>query len=73
MFTADRSFPLVFVLVDDWYQRKARLSPRQTGAKTEFLDCEVITLIAEEDFYSVSLWDPYIGLHPRKLSDSVPG
>ncbi len=72
-------FLIVFVLVDDWYQRKGKhYLQGKPGAKPEFLDSEVITLMLMEDFIPYPSETQYIGyiranyldLFPRLISQS---
>jgi hypothetical protein len=44
-------FTIIFVLVDDWYQQEGvKLLKGKPGAKPEFSDSEVITLMLTQDF-----------------------
>ena len=49
--TASDLLTIIFVLVDDWYQvRGIRLLKGKPGAKPEFSNSEVITLLLAMDF-----------------------
>lgn len=72
-------FIIVFVLVDDWYQMKGkRYLQRKPGAKPEFTDSEVITLMLMQDFIPYPSETQYIGyiranylaLFPKLVSQS---
>jgi len=72
-------FLIVFVLVDDWYQQKGKLLLRgKAGAKPEFTDSEVITLMLMQDFipypsetqYIAYIRANYLALFPRLVDQS---
>ncbi len=55
-------FIIVFVLVDDWYQMKGKhYLQGKPGAKPEFADSEVITLMLMQDFIPYPSETQYIG------------
>jgi hypothetical protein len=70
---------IIFVLVDDWYQvQGAQLLKGKPGAKPEFSDSEVITLMLAQDFIPYPSETQYIGfiranyrsLFPKLLDQS---
>lgn len=70
---------IIFVIVDDWYQEKGKkLLKGKAGAKPEFTDSEVITLMLAQDFIPYSSETQYIGhiranyhaLFPKLLDQS---
>jgi hypothetical protein len=70
---------IIFVLVDDWYQSNGKkLLKGKPGAKPEFTDSEVITLMLAQDFIPYSSETQYIGhiranylaLFPKLLDQS---
>ncbi len=72
-------FTIIFVLVDDWYQAEGKkLLKGKPGAKPEFTDSEVITLMLAQDFIPYPSETQYIGhiranylaLFPRLLDQS---
>ncbi len=72
-------FIIVYVLVDDWYQMKGKhYLQGKPGAKPEFADSEVITLMLMQDFIPYPSETQYIGyiranylaLFPRLISQS---
>jgi len=69
----------IFVLVDDWYQQEGvSLLKGKPGAKPEFTDSEVITLMLAQEFISYPSETQYIGyiranhlaLFPRLVDQS---
>lgn len=53
---------IIFVLVDDWYQSECKkLLTGKPGAKPEFTDSEVITLMLAQDFIPYPSETQYIG------------
>lgn len=53
---------IIYVLVDDWYQAKgANLLKGKPGAKPEFTDSEVITLILAQDYIPYPSETQYLG------------
>lgn len=72
-------FTIIFVLVDDWYQSEGKkLLTGKPGAKPEFTDSEVITLMLAQDFIPYPSETQYIGhiranylaLFPKLLDQS---
>ena len=70
---------IIFVLVDDWYQQEGtKLLKGKPGAKPEFSDSEVITLMLAQDFIPYPSETQYIGfiranylaLFPRLVDQS---
>jgi hypothetical protein len=70
---------IIFVLVDDWYQARGRkLLTGKPGAKPEFSDSEVITLMIAQDYLPFPGETQYIGfiranylsLFPKLLEQS---
>jgi hypothetical protein len=70
---------IIFVLVDDWYQAKgAALLKGKPGAKPEFTDSEVITLMLAQDYipypgetqYLAFLRANYLELFPKLVDQS---
>lgn len=70
---------IIFVLVDDWYQAKGKdLLKGKPGAKPEFTDSEVITLMLAQDFipypsetqYLGHIRANYLALFPKLLDQS---
>jgi hypothetical protein len=69
----------IFVLVDDWYQAQGvRLLKGKPGAKPEFSDSEVITLLLAMDFIPFPSETQFLGfiranylaLFPRLIDQS---
>ncbi|MBE0695808.1 MAG: IS982 family transposase [Anaerolineaceae bacterium] len=55
-------FTIIFVLVDDWYQKEGvKLLRGKPGAKPEFTDSEVITLMLAQEFIPFPSETQYIG------------
>jgi hypothetical protein len=72
-------FIIVYVLVDDWYQTKGRLYLQgKPGAKPEFLDSEVMTVMLMQEFipypsetqYIAFIRANYLALFPKLVSQS---
>jgi len=72
-------FLITLVLVDDWYQRKgARLLRRTVGAKPDFSDSEMLTLMLAIDFFEFTserrfvafIRANYLALFPKLLDQS---
>jgi hypothetical protein len=72
-------FTIIFVLVDDWYQRQGiKILKGKPGAKPEFTDSEVITLMLAQDYIPFPSETQYIGfiranyleLFPRLVDQS---
>jgi len=70
---------IIFVLVDDWYQAKGKyLLKGKPGARPEFTDSEVITLMLAQDFipypsetqYIALIRANYLALFPKLLDQS---
>jgi hypothetical protein len=70
---------IIFVLVDDWHQESGKkLLKGKSGAKPEFTDSEVITLMLAQDFIPYPSETQYIGhiranylaLFPKLLDQS---
>jgi hypothetical protein len=70
---------IIFVPVDDWYQAKgASLLKGKPGAKPEFRDSEVITLMLAQDYipypgepqYLAFIRANYLGLFPKLVDQS---
>ncbi len=70
---------ILYVLVDDWYQAEGwRYLKGKVGAKPEFRDSEVITLVLARDFlpfpsegqFLAFVHSNYLGLFPRLLERS---
>jgi hypothetical protein len=60
--TINELMTIIFVLVDDWYQKEGvRLLKGKPGAKPEFRDSEVITLMLAQDFIPYPSETQYIG------------
>lgn len=58
----DDLITLIYVLVDDWYQGKGKqLLKGKPGAKPEFTDSEVITLMLAQDFIPYPSETQYLG------------
>ena len=77
--TINDLFTIIFVLVDDWYQIEGKkLLKGKPGAKPEFTDSEVITLMLVQDYIPYPSETQYIGhiranylaLFPRLLTQS---
>jgi hypothetical protein len=55
-------FTIIFVLVDDWYQSEGvKLLSGKPGAKPEFTDSEVITLMLAQEFIPFPSETQYLG------------
>jgi len=55
-------FTIIFVLVDDWYQSKGvTLLRGKPGAKPEFTDSEMITLMLAHEFIPYPSKTQYLG------------
>jgi hypothetical protein len=55
-------FTIIFVLVDDWYQRQGiKLLKGKPGVKPEFTDSEVITLMLAQDYIPYPSETQFIG------------
>src|SRR5437762_7450845 len=53
---------IIYVLVDDWYQQKGyRYMEGKPGAKPEFSDSEVLTLMLAQDFIPYPGETQYVG------------
>jgi hypothetical protein len=66
-------FTTIFVLVDDWYQRQGvKLLKGKPGAKPEFTDSEVITLILAQDYIPFPSETQYIGFIRANFLDLFP-
>lgn len=72
-------FTIIFVLVDDWYQQYGiKLLKGKPGAKPNFTDSEIITLMLTQDYIPFSSETQYIGfiranyleLFPKLLDQS---
>ncbi len=72
-------FIIVYVLVDDWYQKKGKhYLQGKPGARPEFTDSEVMTLMLMQDFipypsetqYIDFIRANYLALFPKLLSQS---
>ena len=64
---------IIFVLVDDWYQENGKkLLKGKPGAKPEFTDSEVITLMLAQDFIPYSSETQYIGHIRANYLDLFP-
>ncbi len=72
-------FTIIYVLVDDWYQIEGvKLLKGKPGAKPEFTDSEVITLMLAQDFipypsetqYIEFIRANYLALFPKLLDQS---
>jgi hypothetical protein len=72
-------FIIVYVLVDDWYQKKGKpYLQGKPGAKPDFTDSEVITLMLMQDFipypsetqYMGYIHANYLALFPKLVSQS---
>lgn len=60
--TINDIFTIIYVLVDDWYQAKGnKLLKGKPGAKPEFTDSEVITLMLAQEFIPFPSETQYIG------------
>ena len=77
--TVSELLTIIFVLVDDWYQAEGiRLLKGKPGAKPEFSDSEVITLLLAMDFIPFPSETQFLGfmranylaLFPRLLEQS---
>jgi hypothetical protein len=66
-------FTIIFVLVDDWYQRQGvKLLKGKPGVKPEFTDSEVITLILVQDYIPFPSETQYIGFIRANYLDLFP-
>lgn len=66
-------FTIIFVLFDDWYQTHgSRLLRGKPGAKPEFSDSEIITLVLAQDFIPFPSETQYIGFIRANFLDLFP-
>jgi hypothetical protein len=66
-------FTIIFVLVDDWYQTHgSKFLKGKPGAKPEFTDSEVITLVLAQDFIPFPSETQYIGFIRANFLDLFP-
>jgi len=66
-------FTIIFVLVDDWYQRQGvKLLKGKPGVKPAFTDSEVITLILAQDYIPFPSETQYIGFIRANFLDLFP-
>ena len=64
---------IIFVLVDDWYQVYGpKPIAGKPGAKPEFNDSEVITLMLAQEFISYPSETQYIGFMRANYQDLFP-
>ena len=64
---------IIFVLVDDWYQPKGnKLLNGKAGAKPEFTDSEVITLMLAQDYIPFPSETQYLGFIRANYLDLFP-
>ena len=66
-------FTIIFVLVDDWYQQYGiKLLKGKPGAKPNFTDSEIITLMLTQDYIPFSSETQYIGFIRANYLDLFP-
>jgi hypothetical protein len=64
---------IIFVLVDDWYQNHAsKILAGKVGAKPEFSDSEVMTLMIAQDYIPYPSETQYIGFMRANYLDLFP-